>query len=124
MEYIFICIASKKIYNDTVYGVIERIDLTRIENKLARFRNNPKNVTFNELKTLLESYGFEVKNYSGGSHYSLFHTEYKIIRETEPNTIPMKKPAVLEVYVKRALNWIDKVITLREAEEEKSQDEK
>jgi len=38
----------------------------------------------------------------------------------EPNTIPMKKPNVLEVYVKRAIRWIDRVVELQ-AEEEKDE---
>ena len=90
--------------------------LTRLQNKLARYRNNPKDVTFDELKTLLEAYGFEVKNHSGGSHYSVSHPKYSVIPPMEPNTIPMKKPAVLEVYVRRSLKWIEKVIGQQEAE--------
>jgi len=94
--------------------------LTRIQNKLKQYRNNPKSVTFEELKILLLSYGFEVNNYSGGSHFSVSHSQYTVIRPMEPNTIPMKKPNVLEVYVKRAIRWIDRVVELQ-AEEEKDE---
>ena len=97
--------------------------MTRIKNKLAQYRNNPKNVTFDELKTLLEAFGFEVKNYSGGSHYSVSHTKFDVIPHMEPNTIPMKKPNVLEVYVKRSLGWIEKAIEFQEAEEAANSDE-
>ena len=91
--------------------------MTRIQNKLKRYRNNPKSVTFEELKALLVSYGFDVNNYSGGSHFSVSHPQYAVIRPMEPNTIPMNKPSVLEVYVKRAIKWIDRVVEQQEKEE-------
>ena len=90
--------------------------MTRKKNKLIRYRNNPKEVSFNELKALLEAFGFEVRNYSGGSHFSVSHSKDDIIGTMEPNVIPMKKPHVMEIYVKRAIGWIEKAITLEEAE--------
>ena len=92
--------------------------MTRNKNRLARYRNNPRSVSFEELKTLLEAFGFEVRNYSGGSHFSVSHPKYDVIQPMESNTIPMNKPSVLEVYVKRALKWIDKAIEVQEAEED------
>ena len=91
--------------------------MTRQEKQRERFRNNPKAVSFEKIVSLLESYGFEVKNYSGGSHYSVSHPDYDVIDAMEPNSIPMHKPHVLSVYVKRALLWIDRV---EQAEEAKS----
>ena len=91
--------------------------MTRLRSRLERYRNNPKSVTFHELKSLLEAFGFEVNNYSGGSHYSVSHPEYDIIPTMEPNTIPMRKPTLLEVYVRRSLRWIEKVIEIQETEE-------
>jgi len=91
--------------------------MTSKDSKLMRYRNNPKAVSFGELKTLLESFGFEVKNYSGGSHFSVSHPKYKVIDEMEPNVIPMKRPHVLEVYVKRSINWIEKAKKIQEEEE-------
>jgi hypothetical protein len=88
-----------------------------------RYRNNPKGVTFDEIKTLLESFGFEVKNYSGGSHFSVSHEKYNVIGTMEPNTIPMKKPHVLQIYVQRAIGWIEKVIEIQEAEEAAKENE-
>jgi len=87
---------------------------------LEKYRSNPKSVSFEELKSLLESYGFEVKNFSGGSHYSVSHPIYKIIKEMEPNSIPRKKPTVLKVYVKKAIDWIDLLIEIQKAEAEKN----
>ena len=90
--------------------------MTRWESRLARYRNNPKNVSFKELKALLEAFGFEVNNYSGGSHFSVSHTKYDVIKPMEPNTIPMKRSNIIEVYVRRAIKWIDISIEMREAE--------
>jgi len=98
--------------------------VTQKERQLARYRNNPKHVTFEELKALLEHYGFEVNNYSGGSHFSVSHTKYDIIGAMEPNTIPSKKQHLMEVYVRRSLKWIDDVISLEMAEKAVLKNEK
>ena len=98
--------------------------MTRMKNRLTRYRNNPKAVSFEELKTLLESFGFEVKNYSGGSHFSVSHKKYDIIKAMEPNSIPAKKPHVMEVYVKRAVGWIEKAVEMQEAEEAAKKNER
>ena len=91
--------------------------MTRLENKLARYRKSPKNVGFEEIKSLLEALGFEVENYSGGSHFSVSHPKYDVIGPLEPNTVPMKKPGVMEIYVRRAIKWIDVLIEKQKAEE-------
>ena len=91
--------------------------MTQLEKQLAKIRNNPKAVSFEKLVSLLESFGFEVKNYSGGSHYSISHPEYDVIDALEPNSIPMHKPHVLPVYVKRAIIWIDRIVLAQEESE-------
>lgn len=91
--------------------------MTRWDNRLARYRNNPRDVSFEEIKGLLEAFGFEVKNYSGGSHFSVSHPQYDVIKPMEPNSIPMNKPSVRDVYVKRAIKWIDSVREMQKAEE-------
>ena len=96
--------------------------MTRLENKLARCRNNPKGVSFEEIKSLFEAFGFEVVNYSGGSHFSVSHPKYDAIGPLEPNTIPMKKPGVMEVYVRRAIKWIDVLIEKQKAEKQKAEE--
>ena len=95
--------------------------MTRQEKLLEKIRGNPKAVSFKELVNLLQSYGFEVKNYSGGSHYSVSHPDHSVIDAMEPNSIPMHKPHVLPVYVKRAVKWIDYVELAKRA---KKKDEK
>ena len=95
--------------------------MTGQKRQLEKYRNNPKTVSFEKLVSLLKSYGFEVNNYSGGSHYSVSHPDYDVINVLEPNSIPMNKPHVLSVFVKRAIAWIDRVEVL---EEEKGQQRK
>ncbi|MDR2957064.1 MAG: type II toxin-antitoxin system HicA family toxin [Coriobacteriales bacterium] len=95
--------------------------MTKQEKLLEKIRNNPSSVSFEKLVNLLESFGFEVKNYSGGSHYSVSHPDDNIIGTMEPNSIPMHKPTVLPVYVRRAIVWIDRV---RQVEETNSADSK
>lgn len=80
------------------------------EKRLITVKRSVNNVTFDELKVLLEYYGFEVKNRSGGSHYSVSHHIEGIIEVREPNTIPRHKPTVKPPYVKKALKWIERVI--------------
>jgi hypothetical protein len=91
--------------------------------RLEKIRNNPKGVSFEKLVALLESYGFEVKNYSGGSHYSVSHPIHNVTDAMEPNSIPTHKPHILSVYVKRALIWIDRVRALENKKEEAENDE-
>lgn len=61
---------------------------------------NPKNVRFEDLDRVLQLYGFEVRQPSGGSsHYIYKRTGCAIL------TVPRHKP-VKEVYVKRACSLI------------------
>jgi len=101
-------------YYDTVCSVIDWSAVTQREKQLEKLRSNPKAVSFEKLVSILRSYGFEVKNYSGGSHYSVSHPDYDVINAMEPNSIPMNKPHVLPVYVKRSIAWIDRVMLLEE----------
>lgn len=68
--------------------------MSKKEKLLSKIKNNPTNVKFEILQTLLEDAGYEAKS-SGGSHV--------VFRKTaaEPITIPKKRPVkkwyVLEV---------------------------
>jgi predicted RNA binding protein YcfA (HicA-like mRNA interferase family) len=78
--------------------------MTKIDKLLARIRNNPKNVTFDDLRKVLEAYGFELRR-SEGSH-RMFKSPLA------PDTllvIPFKRPYVKVKYVEDALALIDKI---------------
>jgi hypothetical protein len=99
----------------TPYIVSDRsIDLVRRDKRLENLKANPKTVSFEELVTTLKAFGFEVKNYSGGSHFSVSHPLYHVIDPMEPNSIPRRKPHVLPVYARRAIRWIERVRELEE----------
>ncbi len=79
-----------------------------------RIEQNPKNVLFQDLRTLLEAYGFELKR-TRGSHYSF---TVKIRGQFILLTIPYHRP-LQAVYVKQALALIEQI----EAESEDEHDE-
>ncbi|MDR3177530.1 MAG: type II toxin-antitoxin system HicA family toxin [Campylobacteraceae bacterium] len=58
-------------------------------------RNNPKNISFEDIKRFLESYGYACEN-SGGSHF-VFRKEF-----SPTIVIPYNKP-IKAVYVKHVL---------------------
>lgn len=70
-----------------------------------KIKNNPKNVSFNEIDKLLTRFGgFTCRNpKSGSSHYTYSHPDLIDII-----TIPKDKP-IKEVYIKRALKLLDLV---------------
>lgn len=78
--------------------------MTKHAKLLARIRQNPKNVAFHDLRTLLEAYGF-VLDRTRGSHHSfvrLIGGRKRLI------VIPYNQP-LKESYVKDALDLIAEI---------------
>ena len=73
--------------------------------RLQRLRSNPKNVTFDDLRTVLEDYGFTLER-SSGSHHSF---KAKIAGEFRLLVVPYSRP-VRPIYVKDAIELIDEII--------------
>jgi hypothetical protein len=71
---------------------------------LQKLRNNPKNVTFEQLITLLNYYGIIVERIRGSHHVLNAHIEDK----TYTLAIPYQKP-LKATYVYQALELIAKV---------------
>jgi predicted RNA binding protein YcfA (HicA-like mRNA interferase family) len=71
---------------------------------LRRIQNNPKDVSFEDLRKLLEWYGFELKRMKGS------HCSFKGLVEGrwELLVIPEDQP-LKPVYVKKALNLIERL---------------
>lgn len=65
---------------------------------LEKFRQNPKNVRFDEIDHLLITLGFQKRH--KGSHATYVLKTYRI-------TIPFRKPYVLPIYVKNLLVLLD-----------------
>ncbi|MBK8024694.1 MAG: type II toxin-antitoxin system HicA family toxin [Chloroflexi bacterium] len=68
---------------------------------------NPKNIRFEDLKRLLEDYGFELKR-TKGSHHSFVGI---IGDEKVTVVIPFRKP-LQEIYVKNTLAILEKLESL------------
>jgi hypothetical protein len=73
--------------------------MSKKQKLLQRLRQNPKNVRFEDIDSLLLSLGFEKRQ--KGSHVTYIYQQQ--IRMT----IPMRKPFILPVYVKDVLKLLD-----------------
>ena len=72
------------------------------EKLLAKIRNNPKSVRFQELAKLLEWHGFELKR-SKGSHHIYRRGRYVL-------TVPWRRPRLHSYIVKHALKILDEIM--------------
>lgn len=84
---------------------------------LERIRQNPKNVSFEDLRKLLEMYGFIFKR-SRGSHCSF---QGYVGGQKVPFVVPYNQP-LKPVYVRKALALVDQ-IRLESPEEEDERDD-
>jgi len=76
--------------------------LAKVDKQLLALRNNPKNVRFSTIRSLLLRYKFTESSPRGGSsHYTYSRGIYRI-------TIPKGTP-VNEIYIKKAIAIIDRL---------------
>jgi len=73
---------------------------------IQRMQNNPKDVTFAELIKVLSRCGCVVEPPNRGSHFTVFHEEVPGYIITIPKP---KQSTIKEVYVKNALDLIDRI---------------
>ena len=78
--------------------------MSKQDKRLNKIRNNPRNVSYEELRTILESYGFTFRD-GKGSHTVYTH---ELFDASEEETLPRQNP-LKPIYVKIALNNIDRV---------------
>jgi len=76
------------------------------EKLLAKIRNNPKSVRFQELTKLLEWHGFELKR-SKGSHHVYRRGRYMLV-------VPWRRPHLHSYIVKDALKILDEIMDQEE----------
>ena len=80
----------------------------RRDKLLARIKENPKHVTFDELMRLFKMFGSEIKEPRGGSHYKIRLDEHRL-------TIPRPHGKhVDDVYVKKAISVFEEIIEIEE----------
>lgn len=77
--------------------------MARIEKKIQRLRESPKDVSSRELINILVYLGFEEKG-GKGSHTVLRHPSLRSII-----TIPHQNP-LMPVYVRKAVRMIDEIL--------------
>lgn len=78
--------------------------MSKLEKLLAKIRNNPKAVAFDDLDHLLQHCGFIRRQPgSGSSHYVYTHGSSRI-------TVPRNRPYLKAVYVKQALALLEQVL--------------
>lgn len=84
--------------------------MSKKEKAISKLRQNPKNVRFEEIETILDRLGF-VKRQDGTSH-AIFTLGKSRIQ------VPHRKPFVKPIYVKLLLEELDKIQELDELGEE------
>jgi predicted RNA binding protein YcfA (HicA-like mRNA interferase family) len=82
--------------------------MSKFEKDLAKLKQNPKNVHFEELEKILLRFGF-TKRQRGSSH-AVFTKGKNVL------TVPIKRPFLKSVYVRQALAVIEDMIDLDEQE--------
>lgn len=83
--------------------------MSKREKAVAKIRQNPKNVRFEEIETILYRLGF-VKRQGGTSH-AIFTLGPHVI------VVPKRKPFVKAKYIELLLDEIDKIEELNDPEE-------
>lgn len=79
-----------------------------------KMRQNPKNVPFHDIETLLLGLGFEHRS-NGTSHHVfkiVFDGKFYIL------TVPMKRPHVGRIYVEQMLSLLDEIGLLDDVEDD------
>lgn len=76
------------------------------EKLYERIKNNPKNVSFEDIDKLLITAGFKKRNGGRKSHWIYKHENLKDVRDFV--TIPRERP-VKSVYIKKALRLFEQV---------------
>ena len=80
--------------------------MSKFEKDIAKLKQNPKNVHYEELEKILLRFGF-TKRQKGSSH--VVFTKGKNVL-----TVPIKRPFLKSIYVQQALEVIEDIIDLNE----------
>lgn len=75
--------------------------MSQFQKLVSKMRNSPQGWRINDLKKVLDGYGFVEGHSNGGSHVTFSHPKLEKI-----NTIPVHKP-IKAVYVKQLIEQID-----------------
>jgi predicted RNA binding protein YcfA (HicA-like mRNA interferase family) len=84
--------------------------MSKRRKRLERMKNNPRTVSFDELRAILDDYGFEMMR-SSGSHFTF---KVMINGQWVSLVIPFARP-IKHNYVKEAIRLIEEVSAESEA---------
>ena len=95
--------------HDTAYDIVSRAtdadaSGSRRERRLAAVRSRPRQVRFEELRGLLDAFGFEGRH-GKGDHWVFRHPLLRYVVTVDP-----RRPHVLPVYVRNALKAIEETL--------------
>ena len=85
--------------------------MSKRKKRLEKLRQNPRDVSFDDLRKVLEDFGFELVR-SKGSHFAFKHDQLK-----EIFVLPYRKPHVKTEYVEQFLVIVEKLLSLSDEEE-------
>ena len=88
-------------YDTMIYYICEVMYVSKWDKLLARICTLDKGMRFEELRKVLESYGYTMKRPSGGSSHCTFRKEGR-----NPITIPLHEP-IKTVYVQMVKEVIE-----------------
>lgn len=74
--------------------------MSRLQKLYEKVRNNPKTVRFEELEKILLVAGFVKKQSGKGTSH------YFYVKDGKALSVPYKRPYILEIYVKKALELV------------------
>ncbi|MEQ8674485.1 MAG: type II toxin-antitoxin system HicA family toxin [Aggregatilineales bacterium] len=92
--------------------------MSKREKRLQKLRQNYKNASFEDLRLVLEDFGFELLR-SSGSHHTFKITINDVSRQL---VVPYRRP-VKSIYVTQALALIDNVIAFQEEQAKDENDD-
>ena len=80
--------------------------MSRRDKRLEKIRHNPKNVSFEELQTILLSFGFKLDRVAGSHHIFVLEVDDN---DKKVLTVPFRRP-LKPIYVKQAIHLIDRYV--------------
>jgi predicted RNA binding protein YcfA (HicA-like mRNA interferase family) len=92
--------------------------MTKREKRLQKLRQNPKDVSFDELRQVLESEGFYLDHTSGSHHVFRAVVANEVFKVVVPFARPVKP-----IYVKQVVDAIDKLRQVKEGLRDDETDE-
>ena len=85
--------------------ILREVHVTKIEKRFERILNNPKDIKWSELQTILNKFGLKCEPPGSGSHWCVFD------ENTDANmTVPVHNNRVKAIYVKKLIALIKELM--------------